>query len=146
MGWELWDDLIQVFSPYSPWVVYKGFLNTPASYPHFCTHFCTHFPAFSQDSERSLTAQNPFSPILITVLHSPFGELPKPYSRAFVFQGPELLPSLNQSSTCDPGLASHGITSPNYVIGSHSTRVEPGNMWGALFGSSILGDESVIEI
>lgn len=75
-------------------------------------------PEFSQVVEEvcELTAQNPFSPFFITVFYSPFGKLPPLHSRVLVFQQHKLIPSLDKSAACDLGLASHNITSSNYVI------------------------------
>lgn len=75
-------------------------------------------PGFSQVVEGvwELTAQNPFPPILITVLYSPFEKLPHHHPRVLVFQQHKLIPSLDKSGAYDPGLASHNITPPNCVI------------------------------
>lgn len=75
-------------------------------------------PEFSQVAEGvcELTAQNPFSPIFITVLYSPFGKLPPLHLRVLIFQQHKLIPSLDKSGASDAGLASHSITFPNCVI------------------------------
>lgn len=75
-------------------------------------------PEFSQVVEGvwELTAQNPFPPILITVLYFPFEKLLHNHPRVLVFQHHERIPSLDKSGACDLGLTSHNIISPNCVI------------------------------
>lgn len=74
--------------------------------------FCGMCPDFHKVMEGGceLTASNPFSPILITVLHPSFKDLPCSHPRVLVFQQYEVVLRLGQSSACDPGRVSHDTT------------------------------------
>ena len=75
-------------------------------------------PEFSQVVEGvyELTAQNPFSPIFITVFYCPFGKLLPPHLRVLMLQQHKLIPSLDKRGAHDPDLASPNLTPPNCVI------------------------------
>lgn len=76
------------------------------------------FWEFSQVDEGvcELTAQNPSFSTFITAFYRPFGKLPPRHSRVFILQQHKLIPSLDKSGACHPGLAPPNITFPSCAM------------------------------